>query len=204
MLKFCAGDHNPHLGAQRVGANQPDSQLMMANERGLSRLDAGRSKRAFLASDHSCNEQQEIDRLTLLDQASEGGLNAGRRVQIQLQGSEVLRPVLSRELSGRFLDLRQTAPSDDDLVVALYGEQVQRFLQSAAGVGAALVERRFRDGIITGDIPPDFPVAVRAVQVTDLARGLIMRVRLGTPRKTLLKDAEEAPTWCSCRGASDE
>jgi hypothetical protein len=70
--------------------------------------------------------------------------------------------------------------------------EVQRFLQNAATGGAALVERRFRDGISARDIPPDFPVVVRAVQVTDLARGLTMRARVGTPRKTLLKDAEEA------------
>ena len=70
--------------------------------------------------------------------------------------------------------------------------EVQRFLQRAVAGGAALVERRFRDGISAGDIPPDFPVSVRAIQVTDCARGLTMRARIGTPRKTLLKDAEEA------------
>jgi len=70
--------------------------------------------------------------------------------------------------------------------------EVQRFLQSAVAGGAALVERRFREGITAGDIPSDFPVATRAIQVTDLARGLTMRAQLGTPRKTLLKDAQEA------------
>ena len=70
--------------------------------------------------------------------------------------------------------------------------EVQRFLQSTVAGGAALVERRFRDGICAGDIPPDFPVVVRAIQVTDLARGLTMRAQIGTPRKTLLKEAEEA------------
>src|SRR5271168_2308528 len=70
--------------------------------------------------------------------------------------------------------------------------EVQRFLQSTVAGGAALVERRFRDGISAGDIPPDFPVAVRAIQVTDFARGLTMRAQIGTPRKTLLRDAEEA------------
>ena len=70
--------------------------------------------------------------------------------------------------------------------------EIQRFLQSAVAGGAALVERRFREGIRAGDIPPDFPVAVRASQVTDFARGLTMRAQLGTPRKTLLRDAEEA------------
>src|ERR1700757_2567937 len=70
--------------------------------------------------------------------------------------------------------------------------EVQQFLQSAVAAGAALLERRFLDGISAGDIPPDFPVAARAVQVTDLARGLTMRAQLGMPRKTLLKEAEEA------------
>src|SRR5271168_4753710 len=70
--------------------------------------------------------------------------------------------------------------------------EVQRFLQSAVAGGVALVERRFRGGMTAGDIPPDFPVAVRAIQVTDFARGLTMRAQIGTPRKTLLNDAEEA------------
>ncbi len=70
--------------------------------------------------------------------------------------------------------------------------EVRQFLQSAAAGAAALVERRFRDGISAGEVPSDFPVAARAIQVTDIARGLTMRARIGTPRKTLLRDAEEA------------
>jgi AcrR family transcriptional regulator len=70
--------------------------------------------------------------------------------------------------------------------------EVRQFLQNAVAGAVALLERRFRDGIRAGEIPPDFPVAVRAIQVTDLARGMTMRARIGTPRKTLLKDAEEA------------
>ena len=70
--------------------------------------------------------------------------------------------------------------------------EVRKFLQNAAAGGAALVEGRFRDGITAGEIPPDFPVAARAIQVTDFARGLTMRAQIGTPRKTLLRDAEEA------------
>jgi AcrR family transcriptional regulator len=70
--------------------------------------------------------------------------------------------------------------------------EVRQFLKDATAAGAALVERRFRDGISAGEIPSDFPVATRATQVTDLARGLTMRAQLGTPRKTLLKEAEEA------------
>ena len=70
--------------------------------------------------------------------------------------------------------------------------EVQQFLQNAVAGGVALAERRFWDAISAGDIPPDFPVAVRAIQVTDFARALTMRALIGTPRKTLLKEAEEA------------
>ena len=70
--------------------------------------------------------------------------------------------------------------------------EVRQFLKDAVAGGLALVERRFCDGISAGEIPSDFPVAVRASQVLDLGRGLTMRAQMGTSRKTLLNDAEEA------------
>jgi AcrR family transcriptional regulator len=70
--------------------------------------------------------------------------------------------------------------------------EVRQFLQNAAAGGAALVERRFRDATSAGEIPSVFPVAVRASQLIDFARGFTMRALIGTPRKTLLRDAEEA------------
>jgi AcrR family transcriptional regulator len=70
--------------------------------------------------------------------------------------------------------------------------EVRQFLKNAATGVVAMMERRFRDGISAGELPSDFPVAVRASQVVDLSRGLAMRARIGTPRKTLLKDADEA------------
>jgi AcrR family transcriptional regulator len=70
--------------------------------------------------------------------------------------------------------------------------EVRQFLKDAAAGGVALVERRFCDAISAGEVPPDFPVAVRANQVIDLSRGLTLRAQMGTPRKTLLRDAEEA------------
>ena len=70
--------------------------------------------------------------------------------------------------------------------------EVRQFVKDAAAGGVALVERRFCDAISAREIPSDFPVAVRAIQVTDFARGLTMRAQIGTPRKTLLRDAEEA------------
>lgn len=70
--------------------------------------------------------------------------------------------------------------------------EVRQFLKDAASAGVALVERRFCDGISAGEIPSDFPAAVRARQTVDLARGLTMRAQLGALRKTLMIDAEEA------------
>jgi len=70
--------------------------------------------------------------------------------------------------------------------------EVRQFLKDAVAGVVALLERRLFDGIGTGEIPPDFPVAVRATQVVDLSRGLTMRAQMGVPRATLLKDAEEA------------
>ena len=70
--------------------------------------------------------------------------------------------------------------------------EVRQFVQDAAAGAVALVERRFRDGISAGEIPLDFPVAARASQVIDLVNGLTVRAKMGTARKTLLRDAEEA------------
>ena len=70
--------------------------------------------------------------------------------------------------------------------------EVRQFLQDAVAAGAALVERRLCDAISAGEVPSDFPVAARASQVLDLSRGLTVRAQMGVPRKTLLKDADEA------------
>lgn len=70
--------------------------------------------------------------------------------------------------------------------------EVRQFIRKAAAGAVALVERRFKDGISAGEIPSDFPVAERASQVLDLARGLTMRAQMGMSRATLLKDAEKA------------
>jgi AcrR family transcriptional regulator len=70
--------------------------------------------------------------------------------------------------------------------------EVRQFLQKSSAGAEAIVERRFRDGISAGEVPPDFPVAARSSQIIDLSKGLTMRAQIGTPRKRLLKDAEEA------------
>ena len=131
-----AGDNNPRVGAQQVGAEQTDSQLMMADQRGLRSFDALRSERALFEGDQPGIEQQEIDRLTPLDQLGEGGLNAGRRVQIELQRREDFFLGLSRELSSRLLDLCQPASGNDDLLIALGREQAGcRITEPGRGAG---------------------------------------------------------------------
>jgi AcrR family transcriptional regulator len=70
--------------------------------------------------------------------------------------------------------------------------EVRQFVQDVAAAGAAQVERRFRDGVSAGEVPSDFPASSRASQVMDLARGLTMRAQMGVPRKTLLREAEDA------------
>ena len=70
--------------------------------------------------------------------------------------------------------------------------EVRQFLQKSSAGAVRMVERRFRDGISAGEVPPDFPVAARASQVIDISKGLTMRAQIGTPRKRLLKDANEA------------
>jgi AcrR family transcriptional regulator len=70
--------------------------------------------------------------------------------------------------------------------------EVRQFVQDALAAAEALVERRFCDAIDAGEVPSDFPARTRASQVLDLGRGLTMRAQTGTPRKTLLNDAEEA------------
>jgi AcrR family transcriptional regulator len=74
----------------------------------------------------------------------------------------------------------------------VHDAEVRRFLQDAVAAGTALVERRFCDAISAGEVPSDFPVAARACQVLDISRGLTMRAQMGAPRKTLLRDGEEA------------
>src|ERR1700759_3038540 len=69
--------------------------------------------------------------------------------------------------------------------------EVRQFLKDAVAGGMALVNRRFCDAISAGEVPSDFPVAARASQVLDLSRGLTMRAQMGTPRKELLRDANE-------------
>lgn len=109
-------------------------------------------------------------------------------------------PTLRASVAGFLRDAVESATEEDsatgcliECVAPLVDDpEVRLFLQNATAGGVAMVARRFNEAIVAGEVAHDFPVAARAVQVTDLARGLTMRARMGTPRKTLLEDAEQA------------
>ncbi len=113
-----------------------------------------------------------------------------------LLSPQTLRDSLARFLKHAVETATEKGPARGCLLLCVAplvdDPEVRQFLQNAAAGVAALVEGRFRDAISAGEIPSDFPVAVRASQLIDFARGLTMRAQIGTPRKTLLKDAEEA------------
>ena len=77
------------------------------------------------------------------------------------------------------------APAVDD-------PKVRDFLARANAQAVALVEQRLRSAVDAGELPHDFPVAVRARHVFDLSTGMVNRARLGASRAQLLKDAEDA------------
>src|SRR3954454_16155836 len=61
--------------------------------------------------------------------------------------------------------------------------EVRQFLQNGDAQVVKLVEGRFQDAIRAGEIPSDFPVAIRASQVIDFSHGLTMRARIGATRE---------------------
>jgi AcrR family transcriptional regulator len=109
-------------------------------------------------------------------------------------------PVLRDSIAGFLRNAVETATEEGSApgcllicVAPLVNDtEVRQFVQDAVAAAAALVERRFCDAINAGEVPSDFPVAARASQVLDLGRGLTMRAQMGTSRRELLKDAEEA------------
>ena len=120
----------------------------------------------------------------------------GARAAKALLSPQTLRKLLARFLKHAVESATEKGSARGCLLVCVAplvdDAEVRQFLQNAAAGAAALVEGRFRDAISAGEIPSDFPVAVRASQLIDFARALTMRAQIGTPRKTLLRDAEEA------------
>ena len=71
--------------------------------------------------------------------------------------------------------------------------EVRQFLQNAAAGGGSAGGRSFPGRDQRGRNPVRLSCGrARNRQLIDFARGLTMRAQIGTPRKTLLRDAEEA------------
>lgn len=118
-----------------------------------------------------------------------------------LSEQALLSPPTLRDAIGSFLKFAVTSATQERsasgcllLCIApmVDDAEVRQLLQDAERGALEMVERRFSDAISAGEIPSDFPVAARAIQLLDLVRGLTMRAQLGASRKALLSDARAA------------
>jgi AcrR family transcriptional regulator len=71
-------------------------------------------------------------------------------------------------------------------------ENVRRFLVTANEETTAAVARRLKQGVEAEELPVDFPCEERSRMLLDMARGLVVRARIGAPRQNLLEDADRA------------
>jgi AcrR family transcriptional regulator len=71
-------------------------------------------------------------------------------------------------------------------------ETVRRFLTTSNEETNAAVAMRLRIGVEAKELPADFPCEERSRMLTDIARGLRVRARIGVPRQELLEDADRA------------
>jgi AcrR family transcriptional regulator len=71
-------------------------------------------------------------------------------------------------------------------------DQIRAYLARSGSEVTAVVAQRLQEGVAAGELPPDFPCETRARLAMDLARGLVVRARIGVSREALLNDAEDA------------
>ncbi len=71
-------------------------------------------------------------------------------------------------------------------------ENVRRFLATANEETTAAVALRLKQGVEAKELPVDFPCEERSRMLLDMARGLVVRARIGVPRQNLLDDADRA------------
>ncbi|MHB8638138.1 MAG: TetR/AcrR family transcriptional regulator [Fimbriimonadaceae bacterium] len=71
-------------------------------------------------------------------------------------------------------------------------ENVRRFLTRANEETTAALAMRLKQGIDARQLSADFPCEERSRMLTDTARGLRVRARIGVPRQELLEDADRA------------
>jgi len=124
--------------------------------------------------------------------AEHRGAGASKALLAPPRVSDGIRDLLSHLVESATADdspcgclLACVAPAVDD-------PNVRDFLAQANAQAVALVEQRLRSAVDAGELPHDYPVAVRARHVLDLWTGMATRARLGASRAQLLKDAEDA------------
>ncbi len=70
--------------------------------------------------------------------------------------------------------------------------KVKEFAARAQEQAGAMIERRLEAAVAAGELPSSFPCAARSRQIGATAMALALHARMGTPRATLLTDADEA------------
>ena len=105
-----------------------------------------------------------------------------------------------REAIGGFLRQAATSATSPDspsgcllicVVPSVDDAKVREISANATVQAMSIIERRLEAAVNEGELPTDFPCAVRARQVLGIAQSLVLRARFGASRAALLTDADE-------------
>ena len=71
-------------------------------------------------------------------------------------------------------------------------ENVRRLVATVFEETTAAITMRLKQGVEAKELPVDFPCEDRSRMLLDMSRGLVVRARIGVPRRELLEDADRA------------
>ncbi len=77
------------------------------------------------------------------------------------------------------------------VVPSVEDSKVQDFSARAAAQMAQVIEQRLREAVAAGELPPDFPCAMRSRHILGMSSALALRARAGATRETLQADADD-------------
>ncbi len=99
--------------------------------------------------------------------------------------------------------LRQAAINftDDELprgcliacvIPAIDNAEMRAYSTDVLAKSDSVVAAKLAAAVVSGELPPEFPIARRARRITDAASALAIRARAGSSREELLEDAAES------------
>ncbi len=124
--------------------------------------------------------------------ARRGGLFAAQSMSASSNVQEAVGGFLRITVEGA------TCPSNPSgclmacVVPSVADQKVQDFSARAAAQIAQVIEQRLREAVAAGELPPDFPCAIRSRHILGMASALALRARAGATREMLLADAADA------------